>query len=440
MEQYGVFLVGGPVMLLLLAIGIFLTLRSGFFQIRGLPFILKNTVGTLLKSEPAPEAAGGISPFQAVTTALAGTMGVGNIAGVATALVAGGPGAVFWMWVSAFFGMMTKYAEIYLAVRFRRTAADGGHYGGPMYYIRDGVGSGWLAGAFALLCALCSLGIGNMSQVNSVATAMDSAFGVSPWVTGTGVAAIVTVVVFGGVRRIARVTELLIPFISLLYIGGAGAFLFIHRQLLGTAFAQIFTCALSPASATGGALGYGVSRAMRFGLSRGVFTNEAGLGSAPIAHAAAHCKSPRHQGVWGIFEVFLDTIVVCTITALVLLCAGGGSLWQGSGLDGAALTIAAFQTVFGQAGAQFISISIVFFAVAGMLGWCYYGECAARFLTGDRKSARTLYRILFIACILPGALGDLTLVWGISDVLNALMALPNIAALLILRRHIRTRP
>jgi len=426
------------VMLLLLGCGIRLTLHTGFFQLRGLPFILRNTVGTLLSRDPVPDKKG-ISPFQAMTTALAGTMGVGNIAGVATALVAGGPGAIFWMWVSAFFGMATKYAEILLAVRFRVTGEDGSYRGGPMYYIQRGLRAPGLAAVFSVLCALCALGIGNMAQVNAVSTAMDTAFGVPAWASGSAVAALVCLVVFGGVRRIARVTELVIPMVSILYLFGAGAFLWLHREGLADAFGLILREAFALRPMVGGAAGFGITRAMRYGLSRGVFTNEAGLGSAPIAHAAADCKSPRHQAVWGIFEVFLDTIVVCTITALVLLCAHGGRLWWNSGLDGAALTAAAFQSVFGMAGARFIAVSIFFFAVAAMLGWCYYGECAVGYLTGGARCARDLYRLLFVLCILPGAMGDLTVVWAVSDSLNALMALPNIVALFALRGLVGTK-
>jgi len=268
--------------------------------------------------------------------------------------------------------MATKYAEILLAVRFRVTGEDGSYRGGPMYYIQRGLRAPGLAAVFSVLCALCALGIGNMAQVNAVSTAMDTAFGVPAWASGLAVAALVCLVVFGGVRRIARVTELVIPMVSILYLFGAGAFLWLHREGLADAFGLILREAFALRPMVGGAAGFGITRAMRYGLSRGVFTNEAGLGSAPIAHAAADCKSPRHQAVWGIFEVFLDTIVVCTITALVLLCAHGGRLWWNSGLDGAALTAAAFQSVFGMAGARFIAVSIFFFAVAAMLGWCYW--------------------------------------------------------------------
>lgn len=426
----------GTSMVLLLGAGVFLTVKLRFFQLFGLQFIWKNTIGTLLSKKEARSGGRNISPFQAVTTALAGTMGVGNIAGVATALVAGGPGAIFWMWVSAFFGMITKYAEIFLAVKYRQTDKTGRYFGGPMYYMEQGLGKKWLAGVFAVLCAATSLGIGNLTQINSVSTAVYSAFNVPTVWSGTLVAVVVALVIFGGVKRIASVTEMVIPFISILYIFAAGTFLYIHRGEIGTAFALIFQGALSPRTAAGGIAGYTVSQALRLGLSRGVFTNEAGLGSAPIAHAAADCKSPAHQGVWGIFEVFLDTIVVCTITALVVLTAQSGMLWH-NGLDGAQLTSAAFATTFGSLGSKFIAISIVFFAVSAMLGWCYYGEMALRYLCAGSKWAIGGYRLLFIACIFLGATGELRLVWSMSDILNALMALPNIFAILALHKKIK---
>jgi AGCS family alanine or glycine:cation symporter len=393
-------------------------------------------VGTLLKKEK--EGGRSISPFQAVTTALAGTMGVGNIAGVATALVSGGPGAIFWMWVSAFFGMMTKYAEIHLAVRFRRRHPDGRYYGGPMYYMADkseGLGSKTLACVFSILCVLCSFGIGNLTQVNAVSAAALSAFAVSPWVSGVVVAVCVALVVVGGVKRIARTTEMVIPFISILYLCFCGALLWINRAYLLDALRLIVAGALGLEQAVGGVFGYTVAQAVRLGLSRGVFTNEAGLGSAPIAHAAADCQSPAHQGVWGIFEVFLDTIVVCTVTALVILTADGAALWH-SGLDGAALTSAAFESVFGSLGKGFIAVAIALFAIPSMLGWCYYGESALAFLSGGRKWPVSVYRLLFIGCALLGAVAELRAVWAAADLLNALMALPNILALLLLGRKI----
>lgn len=421
---------------LLLGTGIFLSFRYGFFQFRGIKFIFKNTIGTLLeKSEKSNPAR--ISPFQAVTTALAGTMGVGNIAGVATALIAGGPGAIFWMWVSAFFGMMTKYCEIFLAVKYRRRDNLGRTFGGPMYYIHDGMGNNWLACLFALLCTICAITVGNITQVNSVSTAMYSVFSIPLWVSGAAVTLCVGLVAVGGIRRIGAVTELVIPFISILYICVSLSFLFINRAYILPAFSAIFGSAFAPAQAAGGIAGYGVSRALRFGLSRGVFTNEAGLGSAPIAHAGADCKSPAHQAVWGIFEVFLDTIVVCTLTALVLLTAGGGSLWQ-NGADGAPLTAAAFESVFGGFGSKFITISIIFFAVSAILGWYYYGETALGYLFGRSKPALYIYRTLFLIFIFLGSVGEISFVWSVTDILIAFMAIPNIIALLSLNKNIGT--
>lgn len=430
---------GGVMVFLLLGCGIYLTVQKKFFQVRGFRFIFKNTVGTLLGKTEKSSSSPQISPFQAVTTALAGTMGVGNIAGVATALVAGGPGAVFWMWVSALFGMMTKYSEIFLAVKYRRRDSLGRYYGGPMYYIEDGLGKKWLAGIFALLCTICAVSVGNLTQVNSVSTSMYSTFSIPLWVSGLAVAACVALVVVGGVKRIGAVTELVIPFISIIYICISIAFLFLNRVYIPDALSLILSSAFSLRPVTGGFLGYGISRALKFGLSRGVFTNEAGLGSAPIAHASADCKSPAHQAVWGIFEVFLDTIVVCTLTALVLLTADGGSLWQ-SGADGAPLTSAAFESAFGGFGGKFIAVSIVFFAVSAILGWYYYGETALGYLFGRSRTALYLYRFTFLSFVFLGSVWEMSLVWSLTDIFIAFMAIPNIIALFALGKYIGLPP
>ncbi len=419
----------------LLGAGILLTICGGFFQFRGIKFIFANTAGSLLKKEPAVKN-GRLSPFQAVTTALAGTMGVGNIAGVATALVAGGPGSVFWMWISAFFGMMSKYAEIYLAVKFRRTGR-GRVYGGPMYYIEDGLHSKWLACIFALLCALFAVTVGNLTQTNAVSTSMLEEFGIPLWMSGAAVTVCVALVIVGGIKRIGAVTELVIPVISVVYIFVSLAFLYINRAFLPGAFKEIITGAFGLRQAAGGALGYGIGAALRFGVARGVFTNEAGLGSAPIVHAGADCKSPAHQAVWGIFEVFLDTIVVCTMTALVLLTADGGLLWQ-SGENGAPLTSNAFSSVFGGFGGWFIAVSIVFFAVSAILGWYYYGEVALSYLFKRQSQAVPLYRALFLLFVFWGAVMEISLVWLLADILVALMALPNVIALVLLRKEVKT--
>ena len=413
-------------MLLLLMVGLYFTAKSGLFQIRGLRFISRHTLRTILKNDSRTE---GVSAFQALTTALAGTMGVGNISGVATALVAGGPGAIAWMWLSAILGMSTKYAEIFLAVKFHRIK-NGQRTGGAMYYIEDGLGMKRLAAAFALLCALCSLGIGNLAQINSISGVMKEGLAVPPVLCGVVVAALTGLVICGGTLRIVRVTELLIPMLSIIYLFFCAAFLWINRGLVPAAFSRIITGAFGLREAAGGALGYGVSRAMRLGLSRGVFTNEAGLGSAPIAHASANCREPSHQAAWGVFEVFLDTIVMCTITALVILCAGGGRLLD-SGLDGAPLTAAAFESAFPGIGAIFLAIAIAFFAFAAITGWYFYGESALLYLFKGRRAVG-LYRIIFLVCILVGPFVELGAVWHISDILNSLMAVPNCIALLLL--------
>ena len=433
-EKIGRILTNGSIVFLFLLPGVFFTLHFRGYQIRGIKHIAKSTVGTLLKRDRA-YINKGISPFQAVSTALAGTMGVGNIAGVATAVTAGGPGSVIWMWVGAFFGMMTKYAEIFLAMRYRRRGFDGHYYGGPMYYMRYGVGSRGLAGCFAMLCIMCSFGIGNLAQINSVSGVMLESFGVPPLLTGCVFALLLGLVLFGGVKRIARVAEFTIPFISISYLCFCFVYLWIQREMLLPCIGLMMREALGLRAATGGALGYGVIQVARFGLARGVFTNEAGLGSAPIAHAAADCESPSCQAMWGVFEVFLDTVVVCTMTAMVILTACGGTLWR-SGLDGAPLTSMAFESLFSGIGANFIAVSIAVFAFAAMIGWYYYGEQALSYLTqGDGKAAG-VYRFAFLSCAIAGTAGSIGVVWGVSDSLNALMMIPNIIALMLLRREI----
>ena len=428
------------VMLLLLGLGLYLTWQTSFFPLRGLPFILS----ALKKSFPGnytTKSQKSLSPFQAVATALAGTMGVGNLVGVATAMVAGGPGAIFWMWISAFFGMATKYAEVFLAVIYRRRDTLGRFYGGPMAYMKDGLNHRFGAMLFCVCCVLCSFGIGNITQVHSVSASLQAAFHWPIWLTGPAVCLCVGAVILGGVNRIAQAAELIIPVISIFYLCIAGAFLWANRRYVPEAFATILRCAFGWPQAGSGLLGYQVGRAVRFGLTRGIFTNEAGLGSSPIAHAAACTNSPEQQGCLGIFEVFFDTIVVCTITALVLLTADGGLLWQ-NGLDGAALTAAAFASQFGAFGSFFVALALTLFAIPSMLSWCFYGQAALSWLLGDSLSCKKhiirAYQILFLLCILAGAFFHSQTVWALADSLNALMTLPNIGALFLLRRQIRT--
>lgn len=419
-------IVWGPYMLVLLVgTGIFISLRLNLFQITRIRLWCRGTFGALREKA---EKGANITPFQAVSTALASTVGTGNIVGVATAIVAGGPGAVFWMWVSAFFGMMTKYAEIVLAVKFREVSKDGMHYGGPMYYIEKGLKCRWLAMVFAALGALACFGIGNIAQVNSISTTINKTFGVSQLAVGIVVAAIVFLVVVGGIKRIAQVSEKLVPFMAIFYLIGGLVVIVLNAPKLPAAFGAIFSGAFSVESVGGGVMGYAITRAMRYGFARGVFSNEAGLGSAPIAHAASSTQEPVKQGLWGIFEVFVDTIIICTITALTIITSG---LYNG-GLDGAPLTLAAFERTLGPFSGYFVTIAMICFALSTILGWAYYGERCVAYIFGGNKLADYIYKALFVALVVVGAVGGLKLVWDISDTLNGMMAIPNLIALLAL--------
>ena len=426
--------VWGPVMLLLLVgTGILLTFRAGFPQILKFGTIMKNTVGTLFGPDAHKKDEAGISPYQAVATALASTVGTGNITGVATAIVAGGPGAVFWMWISALFGTMTKFAEVTLAVKFRQKNERGEWVGGPMYYMENGLNMKWLGVIFACLATLASFGIGNMTQSNSIASALNNTVGVPTWITGLVVAAIVGVVILGGIKRIAQVTEKLVPLMGALYVILGIITIVMNIDKLPGAFAIIFECAFNPQAAMGGVLGYTIMNAIRFGFARGVFSNEAGLGSAPIAHAAANTDNPVKQGMWGAFEVIFDTFIICTITSLVVVMSG---MWMpGTGLDGAALSIAAFQNTLGGVGAAGVTVGTVLFALSTLLGWSYYGEKSIEYLfkTKDWVGYVKLgYKVVFIVAAFVGSIGGLQLIWAIADTLNGLMAIPNLIALLLL--------
>ncbi len=416
---------GPATLLLFLAVGFWFSWKTGWPQLTKIRLIFRNTLGSLRKNRRQKE--NGISPFQAMSTALAGTMGVGNITGIATAMTLGGAGSIFWMWVSAFFGMMTKYAEVLLAVRYRQKK-DGGYFGGPMYYMEKGVGSKFLAVLFSVLCLAASLGMGNMTQSNAISLAADQLWSFPPWFTGLVTALVIGLVIIGGIRRIAAVTECMIPFLSLAYLFCSLLALILQANRLPEAFRQIFSCAFTPSSAFAGAAGYTVSQALRFGFARGIFSNEAGLGSAPIAHASADASHPAAQGMWGIFEVFADTLVVCTLTALVILTSGVAD----GGFTGAGMTAAAFSAVLGPWGGKMVCFSLIFYAVAAILGWSFYGEQSLSYLMPNRKNAIFLYRAFFLFCCFLGAVARLDLVWGIADTLNGLMAAPNLLALLCL--------
>lgn len=428
----------GPIMLfLLVGSGIYLTFRTGFLQVRKFGFIMKNTVGSLFSKKKTKKDSDkkNLTPFQAVTTALAGTVGTGNIAGVTGAIFVGGAGAVFWMWVSAFFGMCTKYAEIALSMKYRERDKDGVYHGGPMYYITHGLGKNfkWLAFIFALLGALASFGIGNIAQSNEIAGAVNSLTGLPTFWVGVILAIIVAIVVLGGAKRIGQVTSYIVPFMAIFYILAGIAVIAIKITDIPAAFAQIFRGAFSLKSIGGGIFGYVIMTAMRQGFARGVFSNEAGLGSAPIAHAASTTEEPVEQALWGVFEVFIDTIVICSITALAVILSG--ILDTPGGLDAfaskGAAAAAAFNAILpGTIGGIVIEISLVFFALSTVLSWCYYGSTCLSYITKNNRVLDLLYKLVFIGICIVGAVGSGTLMWDISDTLNGLMALPNLIALI----------
>ena len=445
--------VWGPVMLVLLVgCGIYLSIRVGFIQFTRFGFTMKNTLGKVFKKTEAGE--GEVTPLQAVTTALAATVGTGNIAGVTGAIIAGGPGAVFWMWLSAIFGMVTKYAEVLLSINYRERNSVGDWVGGPMYYIKNGLGASWkwLGSIFCVFGALAAFGIGNMTQINTIASSINSAldsFGadtgantvgiagqnvpVTSIVIGVIVAIIVGIVLVGGIKRIGQVTERLVPVMAVIYIIAALIVVFANLGYVGTVFGMIFKGAFSAEAAIGGAYGIVIKTTIQKGIARGVFSNEAGLGSAPIAHAASSETNPVRQGLYGIFEVFMDTIVICTLTSLVVLI---GSLngafaadWGGSG--GTPLVSASFGAVMGgQVGSLIVAIGISLFALSTILSWSLYGVRCFEFLFGT--AATQVYKWVFIVVVVIGATLEMQLVWDIADTLNGLMALPNLIALFAL--------
>ena len=440
----------GPWMLLLLVgTGVYLSIRVGFIQFGKFGYVMKNTIGKVFSKQQAGE--GEVTPFQAVTTALAATVGTGNIAGVTGAIAVGGPGAVFWMWVSALFGMVTKYAEVVLAIRYRERNDKGDWVGGPMYYIKNGLGKSWnwLGVAFSLLGALAAFGIGNMTQVNTIASSINNAidaFGGNtaahavtflgqtvPYtsiVTGAVIAAAVGLVLFGGIKRIGAVAEKLVPIMAAIFILCGLCVVGANLGSVGKILGMIFKGAFSAEAALGGAFGITLMTTIQKGVGRGVFSNEAGLGSAPMAHAASSETDPVKQGLYGIFEVFMDTIVICTLTALTVLCAVEGGVpivWGQSA--GTELVGAAFATVFGaRIGALIVAVSISLFALTTILSWSLYGSRCCEFLLGSK--AVKPYQIAFIAVVLIGATLKLELVWNIADTLNGFMAVPNLIALL----------
>ncbi|MGQ7248448.1 alanine/glycine:cation symporter family protein [Halomonas sp. V046] len=424
--------VWGPIMLvLLLGVGIYLQLGLKLLPIRKLGMGFKLMWDGRDKKAVAGEAKaddGEISPFNALMTALSATIGTGNIAGVATAIALGGPGAVFWMWITALVGMATKFAEAVLAVRYRETDETGFHIGGPMYYIKNGLGRKWLwlGGAFAFFGAVAAFGIGNTVQSNSVADALESSFGVPHWVTGVVIMVLAGAVILGGIKRIAKVAGKLVPVMGIAYIIAGLVVLAFNADQIGAAFGNIFFYAFNPHAAMGGFAGAAVMAAIRFGVARGIFSNEAGLGSAPIAHAAAQTKNPVRQGLIAMLGTFIDTIMVCTITALVILTA---PIWE-TGEAGASLTALSFDTALPGFGEAIVAIALAVFAFTTILGWSFYGEKCFQFLFGTRSIM--LYRVLFVLAIPLGAMAQLGFIWLMADTFNAMMAIPNLIALALL--------
>ncbi len=432
------FIWGVPAMICIVGVGLLLSIRTGFLQIRKFPYAMKVTIGRMLKKREASD--GALTPFQAVCTALAATVGTGNIAGVAGAIAIGGPGAVFWMWISALLGMCTKFSEVTLAVHFREKNAEGDLVGGPMYYIKNGLKKQWhwLAYLFAAFGVLTVFGTGNATQVNTITTAIDSAlynYGVISeqnvstlnLVIGIILAVLIGLILLGGIKRIGQVAEKLVPFMAVIYIILAIGVVILNYRNIPTVFASIFKGAFSPASVTGGAVG-SFFMSMKKGVSRGIFSNEAGLGTGSIAHACADTRKPVKQGFFGIFEVFVDTIVICTLTALVILCSG---VPVGYGdAAGAELTILGFTSTYGSWVSIFTAIAMCCFAFSTIIGWGLYGTRCVEFLLGTR--ANRPFMILYALVAIVGATMELGLMWNIAETFNGLMVIPNLIAVFLL--------
>jgi len=418
--------------------GLYFSVRTGFFQLFGIKIWLKTTLGSLFITKKGQEE--GLTQFQAISTALAATIGTGSIAGVATAIFFGGPGAVFWMWVSAFLGMMISFGEKTLTIRYRRRET-GEWSGGPMEYMEYGLGCRWMALWFAAALTAASLAGGALVQSHSISAGLSAAFGWKRFPIGLAAALLTGVVIFGGIRRIGQVCERLVPVMALGFLLGGGMVLAYHADRVLPALKEIVTCAFEPKALAGGGMGYGLMTALRYGVARGVFTNEAGLGTSALAHAQARVPHPAQQGMWGIFEVFVSTILICTVSALVILTSGiydkenaitaienqSVEEW----MTGVPMASAAFSTVMGVWGSVFVALCLLLFAFSSLLGWSYYGERGFSYLLG-RKKGIFLFRLFFLGAILWGSVGELTAVWQLSDFCNAMMAIPNLTALLLL--------
>ncbi len=416
---------GPPMLILLVGTGIYLTIILKGMQFWALPHALK------LIFHKEPDGKGEISHFAALMTALAATVGIGNIVGVATAITLGGPGAVFWMWMTGLVGMATKYSEAVLAVKYRQ-AGHHGYKGGPMYYLTYGLNMPRLGMAFAVFTALAAFGIGNMTQANAVAQILNTQMAIPTWVTGLVLLTLTALVILGGIKSIGRFTSFLVPVMILVYVSVALVILAMNLDKIGGAFGLIFGHAFSPAAAGGGFAGATIAAAIRYGVARGVFSNESGLGSAPIAAAAAKTNDPVRQALVSMTQTFIDTLVVCTMTALIILIS---PFWK-EGVNAGTLTMQSFGLHLGSFGTIVVVISTALFAYSTILGWSYYGEKAFEYIFGEKKVR--LYRVIFIAFVMVGAMMKLSFVWDFSDLMNGMMAIPNLIALLLLSKVIKS--
>lgn len=442
------FVWGWPALIMLSFTGVFMTCLTGFFQVTHIGHWVRKTIGAIFldKHVVGHTEDQSISQFQSLCTALAATVGTGNIVGVAGAIMVGGPGAVFWMWIIAFFGMMTNYSENVLGIFYREKGASGEWHGGAMYYLKNGLGAkpgckglgAGLAVLFSVFCLLASFGIGNMTQINSISGNMEAVFGLPNWLTGILLMILAGLVVLGGLKRIALVAEKIVPFMVILYIVGSIVILVTNFSQIGPVFTAIFRGAFAVQAAGGGVVGYGVKLAIEQGMKRGVFSNEAGLGSSVMVHSSSNVKEPVRQGMWGIFEVFADTLIVCTLTAFSVLSSGLVDLetgitaetYQGVAMTKANLVSTVFSIHFGAAGAAFIAIAVMLFAFSTALGWSHYGSTACAYLFGEK--ATIVYRVIFVLAVFGGAVMGDNLAWEIADTLNGLMMLPNLVGVLVL--------
>lgn len=442
---------GWPALALLGFTGVLMTCLTGFFQVTHFRYWWKHTIGAIFNEEHITKHTSDrtISQFQSLCTALAATVGTGNIVGVAGAIAVGGPGAVFWMILIAFFGMMTNYSENVLGILYRRKNSEGEWCGGAMYYLRDGLGAKpgmkgvgtALAVLFSVFCVIASFGIGNMSQVNSMVSNVYTAFGIPKLATGVFLFVAVGAVIVGGLKRIAAFTERLVPFMVILYLAGALIIVITHVTVIPAALVSIFKGAFAMKSALGGVVGAGIAQAMKMGMKRGVFSNEAGLGSSVMVHSSSNVREPVRQGMWGIFEVFADTVIVCTLTSLVILTSGAVDLQTGvltaeaEAVGSSSLVSWAFSNQFGQLGAAFVALAVLLFAYSTVLGWSHYGSKAFEYLFGTKSIMA--YRVVFACIVLAGSVLEAKLAWDISDTFNGLMMLPNLIGVVVLSPQVR---